>query len=212
MKIYILCWSVYMIYKNFSSEEAIIWGKKYFGDWLLNMRVYSIQTNTPLEEFFRKYTSGTGSIYNEILRGSTKRKSMLSSNDKKNLKLIRLAEKEIMKHPSPDNIVVYRYISKEILDYMKKWYKLNRIKKNCILVDDGFLSTTFTPKVIKDSSYAKESKKILKIYVPKGTPCVYVDLISDMHENEVIFCPRLKLKVISAPIFSKYIECIVVNS
>lgn len=108
-----------MIYKNFSSEEAIIWGKKYFGDWLLNMRVYSIQTNTPLEEFFRKYTSGTGSIYNEILRGSTKRKSMLSSNDKKNLKLIRLAEKEIMKHPSPDNIVVYRYISKEILDYIR---------------------------------------------------------------------------------------------
>lgn len=202
----------YKDYNFFSSEEAVRWGEKYFGDWLTDMKTYSIQTNTPLEEFFRKYTSGTGTVYNGILRGSIKRKSTLSSNDKKNLKLIRLAEKEIMKHPSPDNIVVYRYVSKEILNHMKKWCNLNRIKKNCILVDNGFLSTTFTPQLIKDSSYAKKSKKIFKIYVPKGTPCVYVDLISDMHENEVIFCPKLKLKVISAPIFSKYIECIVVNN
>lgn len=85
------------------------------------------------------------------------------------------------------------------------------VNKNNIIFDRAFLSTTLTPSVVLDHSYAQNYYKLIKIYVPKGTPCVFVDLISDMHENEVIFSPNTKLKVLSAPLLSKYIECMVIN-
>lgn len=84
------------------------------------------------------------------------------------------------------------------------------VHKNDIIFDRAFLSTTLTPSVV-NHSYAQNYYKLLKIYVSKSTPCVFVDLISDMHENEVIFSPNTKLKVLSAPLLSKSIECMVMN-
>lgn len=36
---------------------------------------------------------------------------------------------------------------------------------------------------------------------------VYVDLVSDMHEQEMLFAPRICLQVVSVHPFGKLVEC-----
>ena len=79
------------------------------------------------------------------------------------------------------------------------------------MLDKGFMSTTLALSSVSGRDYATLfNHSLLTIYVPKGTPGVYVDLISDMHENEMLFAPGLKLKVISS-FFGRIIVCVVVN-
>lgn len=194
-----------MCYRDFSDEEATEWGKKNFGNWLIEMQDQNIQPSKSVECFFRYYTQGIHYTYNNPLR--------LQINDIRPMtkNTISLAMNEIKSHPCTQNIIVYRYVNKLLFKKMKEWSNIHVIRKSNIIYDKGFLSTTLTPSTVLGHSYTQNYYRVLKIYVPKGTPCVYVDLISDMHENEVIFCPNTMLKVLSAPILNKYIECKVVN-
>lgn len=81
------------------------------------------------------------------------------------------------------------------------WYSENITVKNC----------TWFEMARAGVWYCKPQHSLLYIYVPKGTPCVYVDLISDMGENELLFAPNIKLKILSNCLFGKYIECVVIN-
>ncbi len=86
------------------------------------------------------------------------------------------------------------------------------MRKGTCLVDNGYMSTTLCPEAVKEQPYANLSERYLfTIYVPQGTPCVFVDLISDMQEREMLFAPGTKLQVISYSIFKKRVECIVIN-
>lgn len=197
-----------MCYKDFTDDEALEWGRKNYSHWLINMQDQNLSPVTPVECFFRFYTQGIHYTYNGFLRAETRTDC---SNSLIGLNSISLAIKEIEKHPCPENIIVYRHINKSLFKGMKKWSNIHMVNKNNIIYDRAFLSTTLTPSAVLDHSYAQNYYKLLKIYVPKGTPCVFVDLISDMHENEVIFSPNTKLKVLSAPLLSKCIECMVMN-
>ena len=95
---------------------------------------------------------------------------------------------------------------------MKKWSNVKLIRKNSILTDKGYFSTTLSLDSVVGRHYATLKRhSLFYIYVPKGTPCVYVDLISDMHENEILFAPNIKLKVLGSYWFGRCIECVVVN-
>lgn len=155
--------------------------------------------------FFRYYTQGIHYIYNNLLGFQ---KNDIRSNTKNTISLV---INEIGRHPCTQNIIVYRYVNKPIFRKMKRWSGIHIIRKGSIIYDKAFLSTTLTPSTVLGHSYTQNYYRVLKIYVSKGTPCVYVDLISDMHENEVIFCPNTRLQVLSSPILHKYIECKIVN-
>lgn len=87
------------------------------------------------------------------------------------------------------------------------------IRHNSILTDRGFFSTTLSLDSVDGKHYATLKRhSLFDIYVPKGTPCVYVDLVADMNENEIIFAPNIKLKVLGSYWFGRYIECVVVNN
>lgn len=118
---------------------------------------------------------------------------------------------EINCHPISDDIVVYRYIPKRLIKHMLEWGDSKSLKRNSILLDKGFFSTTLSTDAVKDRDYANlRERSLFMIYVPKGTPCVYVDHVSDMHEQEMLFAPGIRLKVIGKYIFGKFVECIVV--
>ena len=86
------------------------------------------------------------------------------------------------------------------------------MKKNAILVDRGYLSTTLSLDAVENHSYATLKEHwLFTIYITKGTPCVFVDLISDMNENEMLFAPGIKLKVLGSYWFGKDVECIVID-
>lgn len=204
------CWQQHLelkSYKSFSDEEATEWGKKYFSDWLPKLQYQEYNPETPSEKFFRWYTQGLDYSFNRILRYlGIDKYDYNNSLFSKEMFYDSIAE--INKRSLCENIVVYRYVSKYILSKMKKWSNVLIIKKNVILTDKGYFSTTLCLDSVKDRPYATlKQHTLFKIYVPKGTPCVYVDLVADMGENELLFAPNIRLKVIHC--FGKYVECIV---
>ena len=193
-------------YKSFSDKEATEWGKQYYSDWLPKLQNQEYDPETPSESFFRWYTQGIDYSFNNILRYSSIDEYDFN-NSGFSKEMFRDSMAEINKHRLCENVVVYRYVFGELLSAMKRWSKLYFIRKNAILTDKGYFSTTLCLDSVKDRPYATlKQHTLFKIYVPKGMPCVYVDLISDMGENELLFAPNIRLKVIHN--FGKYIECI----
>lgn len=196
------------LYKVFDSKLALKWGKEYYGEWLLEMQNQKNSPQTPTEKFFRGYTQGIHYMFNRVLRNDCDIDTYCEDSTLEP-EMFYGAINEIMEHPVPDGIVVYRYLNKYLYEEMHDWCGQRYWKKGDIIFDKAFLSTTLTPETVRERDYVSNAKKILKIYVPKGTPCVYVELLAKMKENEVLFAPKTKLKILSAPLFSRLIECIV---
>lgn len=198
------------IYRTFTYEEAIQWGKEHYIDWLPKLQNQNYVPSTPKEEFFRYYTQGIHYVYNRILRSI--------GIDKYNFENSFISKEmfidsinEIYQNKLCDNITVYRFINNDLLKNMKKWSNIKFIKKDSVLIDKGYMSTTLSLSSVKGRDYATlRNHSLFTIYVPKKTPCVYVDLISDMRENEILFAPNTKLKVINN-CFNKFIECIIID-
>ena len=199
----------YAAYKRFTIDEAEKWGRENYLNWLPKLQNRNYTPQTPIEKFFRYYTQGASSFFNNIARFDD-----FDTYDFKdsffNKKMFNDSVYEINHHPIPNDIVVYRYIPKHLIKYMLEWGKSKHLKRNSILSDKGFFSTTLSKEAVQYRPYTNLKERILfTIFVPKGIPAVYVDLISDMHEQEMLFAPRITLKVINNHIFSKCIECIV---
>lgn len=117
---------------------------------------------------------------------------------------------EINRHPVPDNIMVYRYIPKQLIKYMLEWGNSKSLKRGSVLVDKGFFSTTLSTEAVSNRDYANvRERSLFTVYVSKGTSCVYVDLISDMHEQEMLFAPGIRLKVLGKHVLGKFVECVI---
>lgn len=199
-------------YRKFQNkEEAAEWGKEHYSYWLPKLHDRDSDEQTPTESFFRSYTRGIHSTYSGVLRETGIDKyDFTDSPDLKNEIIEGIAE--INKNLLSENIVVYRYVSPMVLDLMKTWSKVKSIRQNSILTDKGFFSTTLSLDSVSKRSYAQyKNNSIFKIYVPKGTPCVYVGLVAGMDENEMLFSPGIKLKVLANCRFSRRIKCVVIN-
>lgn len=196
-----------------NKEEASEWGKERYSNLLPKLQNQNYKPRTPAEIFFRRYI-GTSYIYNDILRYNDINTYDFADSNMTNDEIIE-GSAEINRNLLSENILVYRYVSKELLKAMKEWSDLKLIRHNAILTDKGFFSTTLSLDSVTERNYARnKNSRIFKIYVPKGTPCVYVDLLFDMkksNENEVLFAPDIKLKVLVNHWLSKRIECVVVN-
>lgn len=175
------------------------------------MQDQDTDAQTPVEKFFRSYTRGSPSVYNNILRYKNINTYDFTDYSISKDEIIGSAA-EINKNFLSENIVVYRYVSPIVLREMKTWGNIKYIRKNSILTDKGFFSTTLSLDSVTERDYAqKKNSSIFKIYVPKGTPCVYVGLIAGMNENEMLFAPDIKLKVLANCRFNRRIEFIAIN-
>lgn len=196
-------------FKRFTPETAEDWGRKNYGNWLPELQNQDYEPRTPAEEFFRYYTQGVHIFFNKILRlydinTYDFNESYFSREMFDN------GVYEIQCHPIPNDIVVYRFIPKHLISNMLEWGNSKSLKRNSILSDKGFFSTTLSTEAVKDQDYASlRERSLFTFYVPKGIPCVYVDLISDMHEQEMLFAPGIRLKVIGKHVFGKFVECVI---
>lgn len=194
-----------------NKEEAAKWGKAHYSDWLPELQNQDYKPQTPAEYFFRRYTQGSPVAFNRILRDvGVDKYNFEDSGLTKEMFFDSISE--INKHSLCEDIIVHRYVDIYTLRDMKKWNNVKLIRHNSILTDKGFFSTTLSLDSVTDKHYATlKEHSLLYIYVPKGTPCVYVDLVADMNENEMLFAPDIKLKVLGSYFFGRYIECVVVN-
>lgn len=92
----------------------------------------------------------------------------------------------------PENIIVYRGVN-QFCDYDFN-NEYNSFKEL------GFLSTSISAE--KAEQFAS-CKKMLKIYVRKNTPGIYMDVIWDRKENEILFPPSAILTLISEPYYDE---------
>ncbi len=201
----------YESFKTFTSEEANAWGITHYKNWLPKMQDKNNDPETPMEDFFRYYAQGAHHHFNSTLRlYDLNEYDFGESFFTKEMFLDGI--NEIKRHPINENVVVYRYIPKALIKDMLQWGNSSSVKKNAILMDRGFFSTTLCLDAVRDRDYATlHGKSLFRIFVPKDTPCVYLDLISDMNERELLFAPDIKLKVLNNHMFGKYINCVVVN-
>lgn len=198
-------------FKTFDNSEAKEWGTIYYGNWLIRMQDQKHLPITPQEIFFRYYTQGAHQYFNRALRNDCD----IEKYCKDTLiepETFYAAMTEIRNNPINENVITYRFIERSHLKKMLLWSNQKRIKKNAIIFDKGFLSTTLTPYEgsVMSRHYAIPFNTKLIIRVPKGTPCAYMDLISDMDENELLFLPMTRLKILSKSIFNLCIECMIV--
>lgn len=199
----------YKSFKRFTPDTAEVWGRKNYGNWLPELQNQDYELRTPPEEFFRYYTQGVHNFFNNITRFDD-----INSYDFSEIfftkEMFDSGVCEIRQHPVPNDIVVYRFIPKHLISHMLEWGNSKYLKRNSILIDKGFFSTTLSLDAVHNQFYANLRKRSLfTIYVPKGAPCVYVDLVSDMHEQEMLFAPGISLRVIKKYFFSKFVECVV---
>ncbi len=199
----------YKSFKRFTPESAEAWGRKNYGNWLPKLQNQNYEPQTPCEKFFRYYTQGVHNFFNKVTRFDNI-DTYDFSDSFFTKEMFDDGVCEIGLHPVPNDIVVYRYISKTLIKKMLEWGNSKSLKRNSILLDKGFFSTTLSVEAVKNRDYANLMKRSLfTIYVPKGISCVYVDLVSDMDEQEILFAPGIRLKVITKCMFGKYVECII---
>lgn len=199
----------YKSFKRFTPETAEVWGRKNYGNWLPELQNQDYEPQTPAEEFFRYYTQGVHNFFNKITRFDDI-DSYDFSESFFTKEMFDNGVYEIGLHPVPNDIVVYRFIPKRIIEHMLEWGNSKSLKRDSMLLDKGFFSTTLSIEAVKNRDYANlRERSLFTIYVPKGTPCVYVDLVSDMHEQEMLFAPGIRLKVIGKRRFGKYVDCVI---
>lgn len=195
-------------FRKISEMEVKEWGRIHYGEWLVDMQSQKNIPKSPVEFFFRYYSQGIDFAFNRALRSECDiEKYCKESFIKPEMFYDAICEME--KHPIPEDIVVFRYVEMKLWYSMLKWSGIKKISKNPTIFDKGFMSTTLTPELVHSQERHLGKFIKLKIYVPEKTPCAFLELISDMNENEVLFPPNTKLRVLSRPGLFNWTECVV---
>lgn len=96
--------------------------------------------------------------------------------------------------PIPNDIVVYRLVCDAFADYL---YKQN--KSGMAAIEAGFMSTSLLNRITEQDEPYAQHKNLLKIYVPKGTPGVYVNTVAKRSEQEILIAPNRFLTMVKYP-------------
>lgn len=181
------------------SDDVDLWYEKY---------KYAFPSDNDTDKEFLKaldlYTASVNHIFNGHLRYNIDIDNFYQQHLKQMVK-------KIPTYHIPNNIIVYRYISKGLLKEMCPSYPP---KAGMIIHDKGFMSTTLIRESMDTHREVDISLKILlKISVPAGTPGTYVGHLKNMlAEYEVILAPNTQLHIdYKFPFYNRYFRCTVVN-
>ena len=186
-------------YREFHSSDEI-------RPWYVKYQSYFPSDNDTDKDFLQAinlYTASANPFFNNHLRYNT----VLDPDDFIYPYVAKMIEKLPTYH-IPDNIIVYRYISKGLLKEMCPSYPP---KKGMIMEDKGFMSTTLIRKSVNSYRDERVQNILLVISVPINTKGTYVGhLKNTLSEYEVILVPNTKL-CIDAKCFNRFFWCTIVN-
>ena len=192
-----------------SSEEAQQWGEKYYSTWA----TYYHYTMDSVKERKRgvstypvEYYCGNGYTHvNKYLRGESV--SYCGQKDAETiatvLPIVLCSAPRI-----PENIVVYRAVPNSFVTRMKE-----DNKKRLPLQEKGFLSTSMTKEIVKNSEFSYYGDYLLKIFIPKEAVGIYVNSVTRRTENEILLMSGCYLGMASHPFYDasvnkQIIECL----
>lgn len=166
----------------YSIKDAKSWGKKYYG-------------KMPEENIYSEVEQYCGYLFNPI--NAVLRREDLSwygeNAEERYRNRIQIIKPWLYSFKLPEDITVYRAISKKHLYKMKLWSKEKFGDSKNILYEYGFLSTSL---VFTELIKLHPNSIYLKIYLLKGTNGAYVDFISKRsEEQEFLILPGARLYV-----------------
>lgn len=159
-------------YKVFSSQQqALEWADK-------NYKTWSDTLPPKNKEALRIYSTNYGSeTINETLRGKISETTWA-------VEKINILTETLDKHV-PDNIIVYRGVTKEAFGELAKHIESKQYDKlvDQVISEKGFLSTS----IFKDAAF-KERPILVKAKIPKGSKGAYIGYVSEYsNELELLF-------------------------
>ena len=200
-----------MNFKEFNTDnECFKWGTKYYGDWL---QEFQVNRSNPYESLLKSFENPSENLlvneigtqeYDDIYIYSAfnfysgdgyyqinkyLRYGKTEPFDAKSKLYSDIMISEIRKFHIPENIVTYRVLNKQGLSKMSK----GKVKKGMILEDKAFLSTGL---IYKNLWNKYNSDCLLQILIPKGNNGLYIGLITNLYEQEVILPPNTKMEII----------------
>lgn len=96
----------------------------------------------------------------------------------------------------PHDLVLYRMVNDE---FIKALIKKNKQAQPAPIQEKGFMSTSLLKNIANENeSYARQNN-ILKIFVPKDTIGVYVNVVTSRSEEEMLLFPNMYLGLESYP-------------
>lgn len=199
-------------YKKFiDSKDYIEWGEGIYSDWAEkykeSMRLMEqVKSDSSLETSPLECYCGYSYKYiNEFLR-TGKINNQIYSNMTDLLIFTLCSAPKI-----PENIVLYRVVGGDIA---KEIYLKNKNKEP--FQEKGFMSTSLLENIINNYNEECVEPMLLKIFVPKDTIGIYVNVIAKRSEEEVLLAPNNILRMIEYPYYDKelgvnVLECQLIN-
>jgi len=194
------------LYKKFYSPNEV-------NIWFDNFKSYFPSESDTDKDFLQAINlySGHGNrIFNKHLRYNTELNPKIETENFIYSNITKMIDK-LQKYQIPDNIIVYRYISKGLLEEICPSYPP---KKGMIIQDKGFMSTTLLKESVNNYRHTQHSLNVLlEISIPAGTKGIYIGhLTNTLSEYEIILAPNTKLRIDDKiPFYNCYFKCTVVN-
>lgn len=176
-----------------NDEEAKEWGNKYYNQWasfykrIMQMAQCAIKEKlcaVPIESY-------CGDMYryvNSFLRGG-KEINYLSRELADVLSIVLCSAPRI-----PCDLVLYRMVDDEFIHML-----IECNKKSRPIQEKGFMSTSLIRSIANAKEAYASCNNMLKIYVPKNSVGVYVNVITERAEEEMLLLHGLFLALISYP-------------
>ncbi|MBR2894277.1 MAG: hypothetical protein IKC03_01285 [Oscillospiraceae bacterium] len=183
-------------YRHFyNSEEAEKWGYAVYADWATKYK-QTIQlakklspkiTNLSLNalEFYCGYSH---QHFNSYMRGNNPISDLYK--EASDILVFTIASAP----PIPEDIVVYRVACDNFIHEL-----VEKSTDNSAAIEAGFLSTSLLKDISKEPEHYADNHNLLKIFVPKGTPGVYVNTVCSRNEYEMLFAPNCFLQLVEQP-------------
>lgn len=175
-----------------SREEARMWGMALYKNWAEKYKqIMQISSNLVKESLYTEpleyYCGYSYQQINNFLRQG------IDSEDNKCREVSDILSMVLCSAPRiPCALVLYRMVSDEFIDML--------IEKSPFLAQEkGFMSTSLLKDIAnEDEPYAMENN-LLKIFVPKDTIGVYVNVVTNRREEEMLLSPNMCLGLVSYP-------------
>lgn len=94
------------------------------------------------------------------------------------------------------DLVLYRVINDRFIDML---IEKNKQKLPTPIQEKGFMSTSLIKDIVNGNESYVSGKNLLKIFVPKDTIGVYVNVVTSRNEEEILLFPNMFLGLASYP-------------
>lgn len=188
----------YLEFQN--QKEAQIWGIKHYKNWadkykqVMQMASTAIKNKmcaTPIQ----CYCGYSYQHVNEILRNEKDDKYEKDGEYHKYIELADFLSVVLCSAPRiPDNLVLYRMVNDKFIEELIYNNKLSKP-----IQEKGFMSTSLLKNIANETEAYANQNNLLKIFVPKDTIGVYVNVVKSRSEEEVLLSPNMYLRLVSYP-------------